>query len=120
MKNNRNPRRRGRGRTNTAIGNVPSNSTLIYAGGKVVGRVENKTFWKTIIGSKHLLRKPPAIAFDEISLDAAERAGAQLVRVRDKENGAIYETTISKIIDKGIRFNRGFGDQVALPLKNWN
>jgi len=120
MKNNRNPRRRGRGRTKTGGVNVLNNSTPIYAGGKVVGRVENKTFCKTIIGSKHLLRIPPAIAFDVTSLEAAESAGAQMVWVKDVETASVYETTISKIKEKGIRLNRGYGDQVALPLKNWN
>lgn len=94
-------------------------STPIYAGGRIVGRVVAGTFSKTIHGSKHFLRQPPAIGFDVRSLGDAQRAGAVRVDVFDRESKVHYVTDIDRIFSKGFRFNRGFGDQIALPLDRW-
>jgi hypothetical protein len=91
----------------------------IYACGKVVGCVENAVFKKTIIGSKHILRRPLALAFDVCSLEDASRAGAARCEVFDKQSGVHYCADIERIFSKGFRFNRGFGDQIALPLEAW-
>jgi hypothetical protein len=41
-----------------------SNQTPIYVGQRVIGVVAGATFKKTISGSKHILRRPRAIAFE--------------------------------------------------------
>ena len=120
MINYEKPRRSGRGRTNTVRGNVPSNSTPIFALGKVVGEVRENIFYKKIKGSRHLLRKPHAIASDINSLLQAKLTGATRMEVVDVETGYIYRATIEEILEKGIEFNRGFGDQIAYPLEMWN
>jgi hypothetical protein len=68
---------------------------------------EKYTF-KTIIGSKHMLRVPPAFAYDQFVLEQAERYGVSYHVIKDSD----FEV-------HGIQLNRGFGVQVALPLTYW-
>lgn len=82
----------------------------------VVGHVDGAIFRKTVRGSAHFLRKPPAIAFDVSTLDAAERAGALAVLVIDSESGHQYAQRIEVIRRHGFSVNRGFGKQIALPI----
>ena len=92
----------------------------IRVGRKVVGHVRHGVFSKSIVGSKHLLREPRAIAFDVSSLEDAQNAGAQMVRVRDTETEITYQTAISTIWKRGFQFDRGWGEQIALPLDKWS
>jgi hypothetical protein len=100
--------------TPTARGQVP-----IRAAGRVVGQVCGGTFHKTIRGSVHLLRCPPAIALDTQSLTDAEAAGAVRVTVRDAETDTVYTASIARIRARGFGVNRGHGEQLALPLHEW-
>jgi len=88
-------------------------------GMKVVGYVQGGIFKKTIKGEKHMLQKPKAIAFDVVSLEQAEAAGASWVWVCDKKTHITYKSPIQQIWKKGFRFNRGFGNQIALTLSGW-
>jgi len=92
-----------------------SNSTPIYAGGRVVGRVTGETLYKTIRKGWYLER-PPAIAFDVSSLDDAQNAGADRVDIWDKETGKHYRAKIALIRSAGFPVNRRFGAQIGLPL----
>jgi len=95
------------------------NCTPIYIGNKVVGKVKGDVFYKFIRGSKHILKKPPAIAFDIDSLIQAERAGAVWVQITDCESRTIYRATIRHIREKGGELDRGFGRQIFLPMNGW-
>lgn len=92
----------------------------LSGGQKPIGFVRGRTFCKSIQGSKHLLRRPPALAFDVSSLDAAERAGAVDVAVTDGETGRIYRASIADIRRYGFTLTRGHGYQVALPLDRYS
>lgn len=94
-------------------------STRIQAGNKTFGLIVGDEFRKSVFGSKHFLRKPPAIAIDQGALDRAEEAGAVRVRVVDKETGWVYSATIAHIRRAGLEINRGWGFQRALPLESW-
>lgn len=93
--------------------------TPIYVRNRTVGHVIGTTFHKTIRGSVHLLRRPPAVAFDISTLEDARQAGASQVEVSDSDTGAVYRAPMHLILDKGTRFNRGYGEQVYLTLANW-
>jgi hypothetical protein len=84
-----------------------------------VGVVEGDVFMKRISGSKHFLRKPPAIAFDISSLQHAEEAGATIVQVTDVDNGEMYRCTMHRIWQKGFEIDRGHGAQQAVTMENW-
>jgi len=92
----------------------------VSVGGRTVGRVAGKVFYKSIRGSVHLLQKPRAIAFDLSTLRDAQAAGAVSVQVTDTESGAVYRAGIDLVFRDGFRLNRGHGDQQALPLDRWN
>lgn len=91
----------------------------ICVGNKVVGNVTGKVFHKTVLGSVHFLRVPPAICNDIAVLNAAKRAGATLEVVKDKETGLRYEATIADIDKFGWKINRGYGEQWALLIPRW-
>jgi len=92
----------------------------IRAGGRVVGVVRGDTFHKRVQASRHFLKRPAAIAFDVASLREAEAAGAEKVEVTDRETGTVYRAAIGTVWERGWSFNRGYGEQVALALGQWN
>ena len=87
---------------------------------KVVGNVDGDTLNKTLDYSKHFLRTPPAIAFDELALSKAKEMGATKIKVKDKRTGLEYHTSIVNLENRGFTFNRGFGDQIGLSLSEWS
>jgi hypothetical protein len=95
-----------------------NNNTTIWAGRKVIGQVRDDTFYKTI-KNKHILKVPPAIANDISALQDAMNAGAQRVCITNKDNGITYTASMERILNEGKRFNRGFGEQIFLPLGEW-
>jgi hypothetical protein len=94
------------------------NNNTVWTGGKRVGSVRGNVFHKTI-QSKHMLRVPPAIAFDITTLDEAARKGADRVKIKNRDTDITYTTTIDHIMRKGVPMNRGYGDQIYLPLESW-
>lgn len=98
----------------------PSRRVQIRLGdGRVIGEVVGDVFHKRVRGSAHFLHTPRAIAFDFVSLDEAERAGARYAQVEDVETGKVYRAAIATIRARGFGVNRGHGRQVALPLSEW-
>ncbi|HHX43149.1 MAG TPA: hypothetical protein GX714_04070 [Chloroflexi bacterium] len=97
-----------------------STTGQVCAQGKAVGRVgRDAIFRKSVRGSRHALRKPPAWALDIDSLLEAERLGATMVEIRDCESGLRYRASVERIWRHGITIDRGHGRQVALPLSRW-
>jgi hypothetical protein len=94
-------------------------SNQIYSGGHVVGRVTGNIFLKTIQGSKHILRKPQAIAISIDALEAAERAGATTIQITDTETGVMYKSSVEHFRGHAFELDRGFGPQLALTLEGW-
>lgn len=97
-----------------------SQATPVRVGRRVVGQVRAGVFSKKVRGSAHMLRTPAAWAFDRSSLVAAENAGAHTVRVEDTETGVLYTVGLPVLWSTGIEIDRGFGQQVALPLRYWS
>ena len=93
--------------------------TPIFVNGRVVGHVDMLWFIKSVSGKKHFLQSPRAIAFDIQSLEDAENAGAEQVFLIDKDTGNQYRASIQTIYEKGIKLNRGFGEQLALLMTDW-
>ena len=102
------------------LANRPYNSTAglvrqLPHHGFVAGRI-----WaKTARASQHQLRRPPAWALDVQDLAAAERLGVELVAIRDQESGRCFWASITTIRRRGLALDRGYGRQVALPLRWW-
>lgn len=91
----------------------------IYTGsGRIAGIVYGPVL-RRVCTSKHQLTTPPAWAFDLHGLLYAEALGAQRVEVEVSDTGAVYEVELSELWRRGFKFDRGFGQQVALEVKWW-
>lgn len=91
----------------------------IKVGSKIVGTVKDNVFKKKLIADKHFLKKPPSIAFDIATLLEAKHLGATKVEITETKTGNKYTSSIQQIFDKGFKLNRGYGNQIALILKEW-
>ncbi len=95
-------------------------TTPIYVNGRVIGVVIGDCFRKTITGSKHLLRRPRAIAFERSTLRDAAAAGATCAAILDRETGTTYAISFETIHRHSFPVLRGHGDQVAVTLEHWS
>jgi hypothetical protein len=93
--------------------------TAVFAGGKAVGSVHDGVFRKSVVASKHQLRRPLGWALDMRSLADAERLGARRVELYDRDSGQVYAAPIALIRARGFELDRGFGQQIALALDLW-
>ena len=87
--------------------------------GRVVAVLQGHVLRKRVIGSVHMLRQPPAWAFDTSILEAARQDGATQVEVVDVESHKTYRAPLDAFFVHGFRFNRGHGDQMGLALCYW-
>lgn len=94
---------------------------LLTADGRFSGCViEDGILYRRARASKHLLRKPPAWAFEECILREAEQAGVHTVRVEDMDTLTVYVAPLRSFWTRGIAIERGFALQRALPLWCWH
>jgi len=89
------------------------------ASGQPVASLSGRTLRKRVRGSIHMLRQPLAWAFDLNILEAARQDGAERVEITDVEGGKVHQTPLVAFFIHGIRIDRGFGPQIALPLAHW-
>ncbi len=75
---------------------------------------------RRVRGSLHQLRRPPAWSFERGILEQAHTAGARVVEVHDVESQTTYTAPLALLWQKGIRIQRGHGEQIALPLNLWH
>jgi len=87
--------------------------------GRPVASLSGRTLRKRVRGSIHQLRQPPAWAIDLQILEAARQDGAEWVEITDIENSKVYRAPLVAFFIHGIRIDRGFGPQIALPLAHW-
>ncbi|CUU35529.1 MAG: hypothetical protein K6U12_04435 [Armatimonadetes bacterium] len=86
--------------------------------GKVYGVIENRTLKKRVVGTKHFLRKPPAIAIDA-DLFQRYRAEFDTIEVQDVETGAVYRLSARQFESWCWELERGYGKQYAVLLSRW-
>tara|TARA_B100001939_G_scaffold26639_1_gene21511 strand:- start:518 stop:880 length:363 start_codon:yes stop_codon:yes gene_type:complete len=98
---------------------IKKSKAVFIRNGKAVGNVIHDVFHKKLDSRKHFLRTPPAIAFDVSSIKKAERYGAKKINVYDTYKRESYTALIKTLNQNGMRLNRGFGEQIALPLQFW-
>jgi len=100
-------------------------TALTPQGLKVVGVLEDRdgrlVLVKRVDRQRHLLRLPePAWAVDAEGLRQAQELGANRVEVRDAARGDTWYSPLDYLLSRGQRFDRGWGQQVALPLHHWS
>jgi hypothetical protein len=89
------------------------------AHGKIVGRVIGDVFVKVCEERKHMLLTPQAWSCDTVSLERARELGAKYVEIRTKDTRKVYQAPITLFWARGVRVERGHGEQLALPLSFW-
>ena len=103
--------------------NHHNNSTTqerpVNAQGKVIGYLQDHTFIKPVIGSKHRLRRPPAWAIDAEAFDAEVKPNATEIIIMDKETELEYHCTTEAFDRLKRELDRGFGRQYFLVLSRW-
>lgn len=82
--------------------------------GEIINGVLRKTARRA-----HQLQRPAAWAWDREIIDRAEAAGATWTEIHDLDGGRVYRVALSDFRRYCIRVNRGFGEQLALPLPFW-
>jgi hypothetical protein len=84
--------------------------------GIVCGYIKKGVFIRKF-QTKHILRQPvPALALDAHVLAEVQAAGARTIRLENADTGEVYTCPVEHFVEQGFKLNRGFGDQVALPL----
>jgi hypothetical protein len=124
MNSNVKPQRPGWGSGNRNGNSISTNhysrkTPVFRSDGKPIGYYQGDTLHKSVASEKHMLRQPKGWAWDTVILDEAEKNGVVRIEIRDKKSGKRYIATIQAYWDFGIGFNRGYGDQIVLPLKYW-
>ena len=71
--------------------------------GKAVGHVKGDVFYKKLSSSKHFLRKPPSISFDEKSLKKAFNYGAKRIVIYDKDTKKIISPILRRFTKKDLK-----------------
>lgn len=102
--------------------NIPyhgSVNTPIKAEGKVIGYLQDHTFIKPVLGSKHRLKRPPAWAIDAEAFDREVEPNATKIVVRDRETGLEYHCLVEVFDRLKAELDRGFGRQYFLTLNHW-
>lgn len=92
---------------------------LRSADNRIAGALVGGYLRKIVQGSRHMLRSPRGWAIDAHALATARAAGALGLRVEDTETGRVYLADWAALDAHGYSFNRGYGDQVALPIQYW-
>lgn len=92
---------------------------IIYLNGRAVGEVRGRTFYKRVCQANHMLHQFRAWASDIAVLEQVARLGAEYIQLEDTQTGNIWRAHIVSFWQYGIRFNFGYGEQIALPLKYW-
>lgn len=81
-------------------------------------RVEDRVLRRTIAGSKHLLRCPPAISFDAHAY-VRLRPCFDHIEVTDREGGLVYTIAAAEFDRLAERLDRGHGIQLFVRLEEW-
>ena len=93
--------------------------TPVRAWGKIIGYLKSEIFFKSVFGSKHQLKCPPAWCIDSEAFDKEIKHCATEIVVIDKETGVKYHTSVETFDRLKGELNRGFGRQYFLTLNHW-
>lgn len=93
----------------------------LYAfNGRKVAALWGNVLVKIVKGTKQMLRYPLGWACDVTVANTAKSMGANWFQIFNKETKEIYECSMDDFLEKGLEINRGFGDQLVLPIQHWN
>jgi hypothetical protein len=96
--------------------NTKQNNNLVYSGGRQTGSVKGDTYYRTL-RQNHFLKYPEiSIAISTDVLDQLQERGVTTLEFKNSDTGTKYRCTLDHFSQSGVKFNRGYGEQVRLPL----
>ena len=99
--------------------NSTTSTTIFDGNNHRVATVRDGVLYRTI-HTQHILKNPPAIAFDLICLAQAQKAGAIRLEVKNADTGEVYRATWQHFQAAALDIEfKPFGKQKALPLSGW-
>ncbi len=104
--------------------NQPQEEILRLPSGQIATEIvieSGVTIARKSISEHNTIRKPcPAIAYDAAVVAAMATRGVQLLRVTMIETRRIYIIRFDEFQRNAVPLNRGYGDQLMLPLSHWS
>lgn len=89
---------------------------IFSQGTRKTGVVKGDTYYRTL-KANHFLKFPEvSIAVSLDVLDQLHALKVKALEFRNGETGTVYRCSLEHFVTNGVRFNRGFGNQVSLPL----
>lgn len=93
-----------------------NNTNLIFSGGRQTGSIRGDTYYRTL-KPNHFLKYPElSIAVSTDVLDQLCDRNIETLEFKHSETGTKYRCSLSHFLECGMKFNRGYGEQVRLPL----
>lgn len=99
--------------------NCSTNRKVVKIENKIIGCLEGNKFIKSVLGSKHQLKYPPAWAIDSNAFDTEIKPNATAMVVIDKEKDIKYFVSTDSFDRLKGTLDRGFGRQYFLTLNYW-
>ena len=87
--------------------------------GQIIGWIDGNAFCKKVKASKHMLRIPRGWAWDVFVLERARNEGLDKTIIYEKERHTVHCLIMRAFWQHGVYLNRGYGEQICLPLKFW-
>lgn len=99
---------------------MPQNANItIYSNGRACGYVRaDHCFYRKISG-KQVLQRPPALALAWDVINQLKSGGAVSIQIENTDTGTTYKAALSRFLEAGFDFERGFGKQHGLQLPFW-
>jgi len=97
------------------------NPVMIASEGKekMIGTIHNRKFIKVVRKSKHFLHTPPAIGIDQEAVQRTIVDQCDVIFILEREEKATYASSVDNFLKHAMYIDRGFGGQLALPMKHW-
>ena len=93
---------------------------LVRVNERIIGRLEDNKFIKSVIGSRHKLRRPEAWCLSAAAFNRDIQPFVDTIVIHDKESGITYQATVAVFIEHSFPIQRGnFEKQLALTLNHW-
>lgn len=86
---------------------------------KKIGFIHDRKFIKVVRKSKHFLHTPPAIGIDQYIFQTHIADECDIIVILDREEKAVYTTSVEAFGRYAMTLDRGFGTQRALTMNHW-
>jgi hypothetical protein len=96
-----------------------NNGDPIFYKGRMVGYPKGNCLIKHAHSKKHMLMFPKGWAIETELLTRFDQLGIKVILIIDQDSTNAYRAKLSSFYENGIPIDRGFGNQICLPLEFW-